>query len=547
MALSRVLFIAGSDCSGGAKECLTSELVSEGSVCALADDIFSTPPFIGTGQPTNNANSGLEADQKTAAAHCVYAMAATTALTAQNTTGVYDVHCTPPDFVGRQIDLCVEDVGVDVVKTGMLATDETIRVVAGRLRKHGLDKVVLDPVMISTSGAKLLPDDAVATLCRELLPLALVVTPNIPEARVILQAAGQTPVEVSCAADMKTLGKAVQALGPKWVLIKGGHVPFRKDLTLAKSDDERKIVMDVLCGPEGEIISVQSPFQESRNTHGTGCTLASTVAVNLANGRSVPDAVRAACNYIEVGIRTAPGLGSGHGPLNHFHSMHVLPFAPGHFVEWLLARPDVRPVWDEFVNHPFVRGLGTGTLPLESFKGYITQDYIYLIHYTRAYALSSYKGRTAAQVRDGAEVAAKVSQEMAMHKAYCTTFGISEAEVMATPELPACTAYTRYILDIGASEDWLALQIAQAPCLLGYGEIGAVWASHPELKKEENPYWSWVANYSSENFVAAVDFGKKVLEEYIVKQTPDRIEELVKIFIHATRMEIEFWEMYPTV
>lgn len=208
--------------------------------------------------------------------------------------------------------------------------------------------------MIATTGAKLLPPDAVRELRTSLLPRTTVLTPNIPEARLILAEAGLEDRPVASVDDLEVIGRAIHGLGPRWVLVKGGHCPFTKNGVTATTDDEKEIVVDVLCGSD-EVIRVETPYLNSSNTHGTGCSLAcqsttlhfreppscdrlcemdrlilvlAAIASNLAKGMDVPQAVRSACRYVEAGIKTAPGLGGGNGPLNHFHSTFTLPFAP---------------------------------------------------------------------------------------------------------------------------------------------------------------------------------------------------------------------------
>ncbi|PQE22205.1 putative thiamine biosynthesis thi-4 protein [Rutstroemia sp. NJR-2017a WRK4] len=360
MAPGRVLVIAGSDCSGGA---------------------------------------GLEADQRVIAAHGCYAMTATTALTAQNTLGVEDIHYIPSDFVKKLIDVSVSDVGVDVVKTGMLASVETVEVVAEAIKRHHVKTLVVDPilmsleVMVSTSGSQLLPSQAIRELRELLLPQTTILTPNVPEAKLLLEDAGY-PVEDPKTLDgLKNIARALQSLGPKYVLVKGGHLPFRRDGTVATTEEEKEVMIDILYG-EGEITQIETGYQKSKDTHGTGCSLASALASNLANGMQVVQAVRNACRYVEAGIRTAPKFGKGNGPINHFHSTYTLPFAPGHFVDYLLERPDVKAAWTEHTEHSFVAGLADGTLPMESFKYYLIQDYLYLVQFARANALASYKAKT---------------------------------------------------------------------------------------------------------------------------------------------------------
>jgi hydroxymethylpyrimidine/phosphomethylpyrimidine kinase / thiaminase len=234
--------------------------------------LHGTTSFDGT--YADEESRGLEADQKVIAAHGCYAQTATTALTAQDTKGVYDVHHTPPQFLDKLIDLGFGDVGVDVVKTGMLASAETIRTVAAALERHAGPKVVVDPVMVATSGATLLPREAVRELLGGLLPRTTVLTPNIPEAKMLLAEAGKEAVEVRGVEDFETIAKQARALGPEWVLVKGGHAPLDKTYKIAATDEEKAVVVDVLCGPEDVIYRIESPFQESKHTHGTGCSLA---------------------------------------------------------------------------------------------------------------------------------------------------------------------------------------------------------------------------------------------------------------------------------
>lgn len=181
--------------------------------------------------------------------------------------------------------------------------------------------------MVATTGAVLLPPEAVKDMRTLLLPRTYIVTPNIPESKLLLSDAGHDALEINHVDDLERLARETQKLGPEWVLIKGGHVPFRSDGKIAKTPEEKKLIVDVLFG-EGKITRFESVYQDSKNTHGTGCSLASAIASNIASGINPVEAVRAASHYVEAGIRTAPGYGQGHGPLNHFHSVYTLPFTP---------------------------------------------------------------------------------------------------------------------------------------------------------------------------------------------------------------------------
>ncbi|EED20560.1 thiamin biosynthesis protein (Thi-4), putative [Talaromyces stipitatus ATCC 10500] len=507
--LPRVLVIAGSDSSGGA---------------------------------------GLEADQRVLTAHGVYSLTATTGLTAQNTLGVQDIHVVPAGFVKKQINVALEDVGADAVKLGMLSSAETVDVIAEELKKHNVKTIVLDPVMISTSGSQLLPQNAISHVRTNLLPLATVLTPNIPEAKLLLENAGQPAVsEPENVNEMIELAKKVQGLGSKTVLLKGGHLPLTADRVRANSLAEAKIVVDVLYSGDGdEVMLTETEYLTSKNTHGTGCSLASAIAANLAKGNDLKTSVRSAIKYVEAGIKLSVDMGQGSGPINHFHSLYHMPFAPGQFVHYVLNRSDIQPIWHRFTHHPFVEGLGNGSLPVKNFKDYLVQDYLYLVHFARSNALASYKARTMESIAASARIVLHINTETALHIDYCSSFGLTREEMEATPEKQACVAYSRYILDIGQSEDWLALQMALAPCLIGYGAIARRLYDdddHTVKGEENNRYWKWIENYVAEDYVTAVKTGSVLLEEHMHQVSPSRVEELVQIFKRATELEIGFWDM----
>jgi hydroxymethylpyrimidine/phosphomethylpyrimidine kinase len=246
----------------------------------------------------SGGGAGIQADIKTITAFGGYAATAITALTAQNTLGVEAVHMVPPDFIARQIVVVLDDIGADVVKVGMLGDAATIEVVCDTLAQHAGDiPIVLDPVMVATSGARLLADDAVAMLRDRLLPMACLITPNVPEAEAL------TGLEIPNVAMMHRAASRLLTLGAPAVLLKGGHL-------------HGEHVVDLLATADG-VEDFIAPRIESRHTHGTGCTLASGVAAGLAQGLAMRDAVQRAREYVRAAIETAPGFGAGHGPLNH--------------------------------------------------------------------------------------------------------------------------------------------------------------------------------------------------------------------------------------
>jgi hydroxymethylpyrimidine/phosphomethylpyrimidine kinase len=255
--LGRVLIIAGSDSGGGA---------------------------------------GVQADIKTVTALGGYAATAITAVTVQNTLGVMGVHPIPLDVVEAQARAVLEDIGADAIKTGMLGDAATVELAARLIAEAGVPAVV-DPVMVAKGGASLLAPAAVAAVRAELVPRAALLTPNAPEAHAL------TGLQVETTDDLRRAGEALLAAGAAAVLMKGGHLAGPR-------------LMDVLMTPEGETV-FEADRVETRHTHGTGCTLASACAVGLAQGLPLVDAVARAWGYVQEAIARAPGLGGGHGPLDH--------------------------------------------------------------------------------------------------------------------------------------------------------------------------------------------------------------------------------------
>ena len=251
----------------------------------------------------SGGGAGIQADLKTFAALGCYGMTAITALTAQNTVGVQGIHAVPPAFLQSQLQSVIEDIGVDAVKIGMLHEPGVVEVVAWAIQHYQLQRVVLDPVMVATSGDRLIADATVRVLVDQLFPLATVITPNLDEASLLL---GRPIAAVS---DLSGAAQALLSQGARAVLLKGGHLPGDQ-------------VVDVLARPGHVDMVLSSARMASRNTHGTGCTLSSAIAAHLALGEPLERAVRAAREYILGAIQAGAGVqvGHGHGPLNHGYS-----------------------------------------------------------------------------------------------------------------------------------------------------------------------------------------------------------------------------------
>jgi len=248
----------------------------------------------------SGGGAGIQADLKTFAALGCFGMTAITALTAQNTTGVRAIHGVPPQMLRDQIDAVLEDIGVDAVKIGMLHSPEVVRTVAQAIDRHQMQRVVFDPVMVATSGAKLIDDPAIAVLVAELFPRALLITPNLDEAALLVGQPLHTPQ------DMAQAAQTLLQQGARAVLLKGGHL-------------NGDTVIDVLQVAGAEPLWMQAPRIDTANTHGTGCTLSSAIAAHLALGLALPEAVQQARNFVRGALLAGAKVktGQGGGPLNH--------------------------------------------------------------------------------------------------------------------------------------------------------------------------------------------------------------------------------------
>lgn len=250
----------------------------------------------------SGGGAGIQADLKTMSAIGCYGMSVITALTAQNTRGVTGIHAVPPSFAADQIAAVFSDIGADAVKIGMLYSAELIEVIAQQLKTYGAEKIILDPVMVAQSGDKLLQDDAIQAIKEYLMPLADVVTPNIPEAEVL------NDCVILNLEDMQAAAKSLAGYGSRSILIKGGHL---------ENNDSTDFLY---IAEEDRFVRLEAKRIASNNNHGTGCTLSSAIASYMARGNDIEGAVRKAKNYIQNAIRAGADytIGHGHGPVHHF-------------------------------------------------------------------------------------------------------------------------------------------------------------------------------------------------------------------------------------
>ncbi len=249
----------------------------------------------------SSGGAGIQADLKTFSAHGVFGMSVITAVTAQNTQGVFAVQEITPEVIAAQLDAIFDDIEVDAVKIGMVSNVATIEIIAMKLRQYDARNIIVDPVMISKSGYHLLRCEAEQALLHSLLPLADLVTPNIPEAEVL------TGCKIESLAEMEQAAKQIYAMGPKQVLVKGGHL----------NDDATDIFYD-----GQRFLHLAARRIATKNTHGTGCTLSSAIAANIALGFPVTEAVQKAKEYVTLAIEHSLNIGKGNGPTHHFYELY---------------------------------------------------------------------------------------------------------------------------------------------------------------------------------------------------------------------------------
>ncbi|WP_337004197.1 bifunctional hydroxymethylpyrimidine kinase/phosphomethylpyrimidine kinase [Microbacterium sp. LB12] len=446
-----------------------------------------------------SGGAGIQADLKSIAANGGYGMAALTALTAQNTQGVRGVHVPPTDFLRAQLEAVSDDIVIDAVKIGMLADAEVIRTVGAWLDAVRPPIVVLDPVMVATSGDRLLDATAEREL-RGLLGRATLVTPNLAELAVL---AGR---DIADWADALAAADELSAEIGAAVLVKGGHLT---------GDQAPDALVDARLGLRQEFAGARIP---TASTHGTGCSLSSALATRLARGEAPIEAVQAARSWLRESIRAGAALrvGRGHGPVHHFSGLWELsglgerggavpvPAAADIAAEWWQGIADVRAAIDEL---PFIRALADGTLERAPFLSYLAQDALYLRDYARVLAEAARLAPTSAEQAFWAESAhGSIVGELELHASWLTpTQGVSAATFSAEP-VPATTAYLDHLRSVAFGGSYAEIVAAVLPCFWLYTDLGrrlhggefGEYARDPR-----HPYASWLTTYADPAFEEA--------------------------------------------
>ncbi|GAB6937667.1 bifunctional hydroxymethylpyrimidine kinase/phosphomethylpyrimidine kinase [Isoptericola variabilis] len=510
----------------------------------------SRPRVLAVAGSDPSGGAGIQADLKSIAAAGGYGMAALTALTVQNTRGVRDVHVPPAAFLAAQLDAVTDDVTVDAVKIGMLASAPVARAVAAWLDALPRDAsapsggpgaarpaVVLDPVMVATSGDRLL-DPAAEDAVRDLLGRVDVVTPNLPELAVL----AQEPV----AADWPAVLEQARRLAARHgvlVVAKGGH------LGAAWAGTSEDGAPDALVGPDGVLAELPGPRLTSTSTHGTGCSLSSGLAARYARTGDWAEALRGTKAWLTAAIRAGEGLrvGGGNGPVDHLVGLRaggVEPLAPSGADgadgasevsgEDVVARwwDDVAGVRAAIDDLAFVRSLGDGTLPADHFRTYLEQDALYLRDYARCLARASELAPTRAEQAFWAGGA---------HGALVTELDLHTRWLGGEPQGVAASPTTAAYLDHlrAAGDDYATLVAAVLPCYWIYQDVGERLAAR---NRPGHPYAAWLGTYADEAFADATREAVAILRRAVAAADAPTRDRMAAAFRAACEHELAFFD-----
>lgn len=536
----------------------------------------------------SSGGAGIEADLKTFSAFGVYGITCVTALTAQNTTGVRNFDKTSKHLLHEILTANLEDMlfaytkdeaPLKAIKTGMLTEDAIKELVEflPKINEYGV-KLVIDPVMVSTSGSKLSDDEGMKLCVQRLIPSATLLTPNFPEAEELYELTKGENKQL----EIKSLDEFVnfvidlqKTLKCKNILVKGGHIPFRKDYTLAKDLNEENIrIRDILYESEKDKVTIfESDYINSTDNHGSGCTLASSIAANIANGLLLDDAIAISVDFIHRGMTSLKKkLGSGNGPLNHTVApvnkvssiitgleeiINKIVDGNDTFLDYLINHPKVRDNWKRYTEHPFVRALAENKLPFENFVYFLKQDYHYLVNYAQVQSFAGAVAPTYQQTHAQATIIGEIVTEIEKHKQKLSKYYNIDYErdmdfdIQLEPG-PACIAYCDYLIAASKNENFLGIKTAVSPCLHGYAAAGVYGQKIRKdtkvlgivTEEQSKIYQSWLDEYTSPWYTGADVEGKKALQLLIQGEeiNDKRIEDLVEIFNDVTKLEIGFWD-----
>ncbi|MHA7269145.1 bifunctional hydroxymethylpyrimidine kinase/phosphomethylpyrimidine kinase [Arthrobacter sp. HLT1-20] len=465
-----------------------------------------------------SGGAGIQADIKAISAHGGYAMAALTALTAQNTRGVGSVHVPPVAFLVEQLDAISADIVIDAVKIGMLGTAEVMAAVGAWLARTRPAVVVLDPVMVATSGDALMAPAARQALL-DLLESTHLVTPNIVELAVLL---GQP--EAKNFNEALAQGRQLAAAYSVAVLVKGGHLPGEECL-------------DALVQGDGTVEVFTAPRVDTTNTHGTGCSLSAAVATLQARTGDWAASVRHAKAWLSGALETANELavGAGAGPINHFHAL------------WDSAAPSLdafsRQLWHECQEQreaifglDFIKELAAGTLHHDHFAYYLAQDALYLSTYSRVLARASALAPTEAEQKFWAGGAQNcLDVELALHRDWLSQYPTELRQG------PVTKHYVDHLQGVAFSGSYGEVVAAVLPCYWLYAEVGRVLHQDYVSFPGKHPYGSWLETYADEAFAEATETALAIMDAAARRGSAQEREGMRAAFAHSAQYEVDFF------
>ncbi|EJS41514.1 thi21p [Saccharomyces arboricola H-6] len=521
------------------------------------------PTVLSVAGTDSSGGAGAEADVKTITAHRCYAMTCITALTAQTPVKVYSINNTPKSVISQTLEANLRDMKCDVIKTGMLTTAAIEALHEKLLQLEGnRPKLVVDPVLVATSGTSLAGKDIAGLITEKIAPFADILTPNIPECFKLL---GEERI-INKLQDVFEIAKDLARITKcSNILVKGGHIPW--------SDENGKYITDVLySGAEQKFIVFKGNFVNTTHTHGTGCTLASAIASNLARGYSLPQSVYGGIEYVQnavaIGCDVTSETVKGNGPINHVYAVEIplekmlkdecftasdivlkkpvtsaLGKIPGgSFYKYLINHPKVKPHWDSYVNHKFVEKVADGTLEPKKFQFFIEQDYLYLINYARISCIAGSKAPCLEDLEKELLVIECVRNGLTQHERRLREgFGIKDRDYLQKIQGgPALRAYCRYFSDVARRGNWQELVVALNPCLMGY--VYALTKIKDKVTAAEGSlYREWCETYSSSWCNESKAEGERLMNHILETYPPEKLDTLVTIYADVCELETNFW------
>lgn len=511
----------------------------------------------------SSGGAGVEADIKTITAHRCYAMTCYAALTAQTPQDVFGIHEIPKEFITKMLDSNLRDMKCDVIKTGMLtlAAVEALSAKLISINENERPKLIVDPVLVATSGSELGSIGLCNAIKANLTPLASLITPNIHESFALI---GEE-VKISTVQDVCELAKRVSEVTKcSNILVKGGHIPW--------GEGEKRHITDVLyIAAEDKCVVYNGTYAETTHTHGTGCTLASAISSNLARGYSLCQAVYGGIEYVQSGVTIGCQVNQPHitenGPINHVYAIEiplekmvtdecfsahsVVPKASGSlkseeekdFFEYVINHPKVKPHWESYVHHDFVKQIAQGTLKREKFRFFIEQDYAYLIDYARVHCVAASKAPSLDDMEKELNIVGSVKNEMKQHETRLKeVFGVQNDEYFQNIKRgTALNNYSRYFNDIARRGNWQELVASLTPCLMGYG-YALINNEKFITVKEGDVYHEWCYTYLSKWYQEAMTQGRFIMNQIAQTYPREQLDTLVTIFGEVCELETKFWD-----